>query len=74
MPLYKIDSVRKTLEEVGTSLKQVKLRYGSSNGAEPLTNYLDVTSYRCLIKERLNTFVTGTILWTDKHRNSSTKL
>lgn len=48
VPLYKVNSARRTLQEVGTEVKQIRLRY--SNGyaeptPEPLSNYLDVSFF-----------------------------
>ncbi|XP_019873503.2 lysosomal aspartic protease-like [Aethina tumida] len=47
IPLYKFKSVRRTLEDVGTHVQQVQLRYGAVNGPtpEPLSNYLDAQYY-----------------------------
>lgn len=42
VPLYKFKSVRKTLEEVGTAVRRVSLKYGGDPIPEVLTNYLDV--------------------------------
>lgn len=42
LPLYKVQTSRRTLEEVGTNVEQIRLRY-TGEGSEPLTNYLDVS-------------------------------
>ncbi|KAJ8961795.1 hypothetical protein NQ318_021398 [Aromia moschata] len=42
VPLERFKSARRTLQEVGTSIQQVKIRYKSEGPApEPLSNYLD---------------------------------
>lgn len=49
VPLYKFQSVRRHLKEVGTELETVQLRYGQKlagvAGPEPLSNYLDAQYY-----------------------------
>lgn len=45
VPLHKFKSVRRTLQEVGTHLQQVTLRYSRGDTPEPLTNYLDAQYY-----------------------------
>ncbi|KAJ8982264.1 hypothetical protein NQ317_007235 [Molorchus minor] len=47
VPLQRFKSARRTLQEVGTSIEQVKIRYGYGGPApEPLSNYLDVNNYQ----------------------------
>ncbi|KAL3279028.1 hypothetical protein HHI36_016543 [Cryptolaemus montrouzieri] len=45
VPLYKFKSARKTLEEVGTSIRTIHLKYSSDPVPEILTNYLDAQYY-----------------------------
>ncbi|KAK9879330.1 hypothetical protein WA026_004181 [Henosepilachna vigintioctopunctata] len=45
VPLYKFKSVRKTLQEVGTSVRRVQLKYVADPVPEILTNYLDAQYY-----------------------------
>lgn len=45
VPVYKMKTVRNSLEEVGTEVHQLKMRYGGPT-PEPLSNYLDVS--KCL--------------------------
>ncbi|XP_014221581.1 lysosomal aspartic protease-like [Trichogramma pretiosum] len=45
IPLYRAQSARRKLQEVGTELQQVRLRYGSDPIPEPLSNYLDAQYY-----------------------------
>ncbi|CAH0558737.1 unnamed protein product [Brassicogethes aeneus] len=46
VPLEKFKSVRRTLEDVGTQVKQVQLRYTAGGPTpEPLSNYLDAQYY-----------------------------
>lgn len=40
--LQKVKSARRQLEEVGTSVKNIQMKY-SGEALEPLTNYLDVS-------------------------------
>lgn len=44
--MYKTKSARRTLQEVGTEIVHVRLRYGDFEGPtpEPLSNYLDVST------------------------------
>uniref|UniRef100_A0A6M2DVI6 Putative lysosomal aspartic protease n=1 Tax=Xenopsylla cheopis TaxID=163159 RepID=A0A6M2DVI6_XENCH len=44
VPLYKIQSVRRQLQDVGTDLQHLRLRYGGPT-PEPLSNYLDAQYY-----------------------------
>ncbi|KAK9739930.1 A1 Propeptide [Popillia japonica] len=44
VPLHKTKSPRRTLQEVGTHLQQVRIRYGGPT-PEPLSNYLDAQYY-----------------------------
>ncbi|KAF4526914.1 hypothetical protein B566_EDAN008357 [Ephemera danica] len=47
VPLYKVKSARRTLQEVGTEITRVRLRYNEVDGPtpEPLSNYLDAQYY-----------------------------
>ncbi|KAF5298967.1 hypothetical protein FQR65_LT09516 [Abscondita terminalis] len=44
VPLYKMNTVRRTLKEVGTEVTQLRIRYGGAT-PEPLSNYLDAQYY-----------------------------
>ncbi|GJQ74383.1 cathD [Trypoxylus dichotomus] len=44
VPLYKIKSARRTLQEVGTEVQRVQIKYGGPT-PEPLSNYLDAQYY-----------------------------
>jgi cathepsin D len=44
VPLYKVKSARRSLQEVGTHVQQVRMRYGGPT-PEPLSNYLDAQYY-----------------------------
>ncbi|KAJ3665725.1 hypothetical protein Zmor_001206 [Zophobas morio] len=44
VPLYKVKSARRTLQEVGTHVQQTRMRYGGPT-PEPLSNYLDAQYY-----------------------------
>ncbi|KAG8245517.1 hypothetical protein J6590_104477 [Homalodisca vitripennis] len=52
VPLYKIQSVRDHLREVGTDLTNVRLRYSNDPVPEPLSNYLDVSMKPLFFKYR----------------------
>lgn len=44
VPLYRMQSVRRHLQEVGTELHLVRMKYAATGPApEPLSNYLDVS-------------------------------
>jgi cathepsin D len=45
IPLHRAKTPRRTLQEVGTELHQVRVRYGSGPVPEPLSNYLDAQYY-----------------------------
>ncbi|XP_077291233.1 cathepsin D [Arctopsyche grandis] len=46
IPLYKISSARRTLQEVGTEVKQIPVKYSLGGPTpEPLSNYLDAQYY-----------------------------
>ncbi|XP_034935880.1 uncharacterized protein [Chelonus insularis] len=48
VPVYKIQTVRNALREVGTEVEHLRLKYGTGNlgtGPEPLSNYLDAQYY-----------------------------
>ncbi|XP_045769364.1 lysosomal aspartic protease isoform X1 [Maniola jurtina] len=46
IPLYRMQSVRKHLHEVGTELHMVRIKYAAAGPApEPLSNYLDAQYY-----------------------------
>lgn len=40
--MYRVQSARRQLQEVGTAVQQLRLRYGGPT-PEPLSNYLDVS-------------------------------
>jgi len=44
IPLYKMKTVRHTLQEVGTEVQHLRMRYGGPT-PEPLSNYLDAQYY-----------------------------
>ncbi|KRT82683.1 hypothetical protein AMK59_4138 [Oryctes borbonicus] len=44
IPLYKVKSARRTLQEVGTEIQRVQIKYGGPT-PEPLSNYLDAQYY-----------------------------
>lgn len=44
IPLHRVQTVRRQLHEVGTAVKQLRLRYGGPT-PEPLSNYLDAQYY-----------------------------
>lgn len=44
VPLYKFKSSRRSLQEVGTEIRQVQIKYGGPT-PEPLSNYLDAQYY-----------------------------
>lgn len=44
IPLYRVQSARRQLQEVGTAVQQLRLRYGGPT-PEPLSNYLDAQYY-----------------------------
>lgn len=49
VPLYKVQSSRRALQEVGTEVKQVRFRYGGPV-PEPLSNYLDVSMFHGYVR------------------------
>lgn len=75
VPLYKFKSVRSTLKEVGTEVKQVRIRYGLEGPQpEPLSNYLDVCKLLLIETLKFTGFnIVGTIFWTYQHWKSPTE-
>lgn len=45
VPVYKMQSSKRKFQEVGTEVKQLRMRYGNGTTPEPLSNYMDAQYY-----------------------------